>query len=119
LRAFFWYVNCCGGLDHLHLLACDGWHHRFWSFGSELTIMIVTAAAGTAAAQQELWQFCKSSRDNRWLAIPSPSDLRHKKCHTVSIVSLPALCLWVLGSSKLKECNQLAEVLCKFCQRST
>jgi capsular polysaccharide biosynthesis protein len=38
-------------------------------------------AAGTAAAQQELWQFRKSSRDNRWLAIPSPSDLRHKKCH--------------------------------------
>ena len=81
LRAFFWYVNCCGGLDRLHLLACDGWHHRFWSFGSELTIMIVTAAAGTAAAQQELWWFRKSSRDNRWLAIPSPSDLRHRKHH--------------------------------------
>jgi hypothetical protein len=32
-------------------------------------------------SQQELWQFCKSSRDNHWLAIPSPSDLRHKKCH--------------------------------------
>jgi hypothetical protein len=31
--------------------------------------------------QQELWQFRKSSRDNCWLAIPRPSDLRHKKCH--------------------------------------
>ncbi len=40
-KAFFWYVNCCGGLDRLHLLACDGWHRRFWSFGGKLTVMIV------------------------------------------------------------------------------
>jgi hypothetical protein len=32
---------------------------------------------------------------------------------------LPALCLWVLGSSKLKECNQLAEVLRKIHVSST
>jgi hypothetical protein len=31
--------------------------------------------------QEELWRFRKSSRDNCWLAIPRPSDLRHKKCH--------------------------------------
>ncbi len=31
------------------------------------------------ARAQELWRFRKSSRDNRCLAIPSPSDLRHKK----------------------------------------
>jgi hypothetical protein len=32
--------------------------------------------------------------------------------------SVPTLCLWVLGSSKLKERNQLVEVLCKFHQKS-
>jgi hypothetical protein len=36
---------------------------------------------GLGITQQELWRFRKSSHDNCWLAMPSPSDLRHKKCH--------------------------------------
>jgi hypothetical protein len=36
---------------------------------------------GLGITQQELWWFRKSSHDNRWLAMPSPSDLRYKKCH--------------------------------------
>jgi hypothetical protein len=39
--------------------------------------------------QQELWRFRKSSRDNRWLAIPSPSDPRDKKCHIYCLFARP------------------------------
>jgi hypothetical protein len=39
--------------------------------------------------QQELWRFRKRSRDNRWLAIPSPSDLRHKKNHIYHYFGCP------------------------------